>query len=172
MVAGGTWTRQQLFDADVTEDPTCPRCGLANETEFHRYWECICNRDVEDIAVQCTQYLCGPLSQVVTDSEGRRRGGRAESNSPARIGSDRDPALWLRGAPGCHLMTVQVDDPSDPIHQPPRQWALGKQELPLVKELTFYTDASGGPNSRWPKLRRVAWGAVLVNPPTWAPMRL
>ena len=38
-----------------------------------------------------------------------------------------------------------------------KKWPLGRERY------DFYTDASGGPYSRWPQLRKVAFGTILTS---------
>ena len=59
-------------------------------------------------------------------------------------------------------MTINVEN--DSSYQQPKQYALDSQELPLDRDhYELYTDACGGPSNRWPVLRRVGWGAALID---------
>jgi len=47
-VATGIWTRDRLFNAGMVDDDICPRCKLARETPYHRYWLCPANVLIEN----------------------------------------------------------------------------------------------------------------------------
>ena len=56
--ANGIWTRDRLFKAGMVDDNICPRCGVAVETAYHRYWECPDNKNVENrIAMRASESL-------------------------------------------------------------------------------------------------------------------
>eukprot|EP00959_Pyramimonas_sp_CCMP1952_P466467 9489994-Pyramimonas_sp.AAC.1 len=57
IATGAMWTRQRVFQETKTPDvdAKCPRCGLANEDDFHRAWECEGNQD--NPSIQGTNYL-------------------------------------------------------------------------------------------------------------------
>ena len=42
-VSAGVWPRARLHEFGFASCPTCPRCGLAPETQVHRVWECTSN---------------------------------------------------------------------------------------------------------------------------------
>ena len=57
-VANGIWVRERLFNAGMVEDDMCPRCMLATETPFHRYWMCPANALVENtIAIRTSEHF-------------------------------------------------------------------------------------------------------------------
>merc|ERR1712086_299064 len=57
-VANGIWTSERLFNAGMVDDDICPRCRLATETPYHRYWMCPANVLVENkIAMQSSDHF-------------------------------------------------------------------------------------------------------------------
>jgi len=63
-VANGVWTRDRLFKAGMVDDGLCPRCLLATETAFHRYWMCPANCLVENkIAICSSEYMMTKASE-------------------------------------------------------------------------------------------------------------
>lgn len=55
--AAAIWTRKRMYEAGYTEDPRCQRCFMAPEDEQHRYWQCVCNAQIQEPAVVKTQHL-------------------------------------------------------------------------------------------------------------------
>ena len=118
MVAGGIWTLERQFTTLThTGDllPTCPRCGNAHDTEYHRYWECVDNDGITQMDVQSTQWMMG---------QGRRSG---EIRWPdiAHGGSQNNPSLYLRGAPGSDLF--RVDLTRNPFSKAPSRFQIDTQ---------------------------------------------
>ena len=63
-VANGVWTRDRLFKAGMVDDDLYPRCQLATETAFHRYWMCQANCLVENkIAISSSEYMMTKASE-------------------------------------------------------------------------------------------------------------
>ena len=90
-VATGTpWTGQRLAQEGLQVSPLCQSCksGVV-ETNLHRCWECVANREVPD-AVQT-----------------QRREAQAKAESAF------NPALWLRGIP---QKTQLPPLPSEEVH--------------------------------------------------------
>ena len=46
-VANGIWTRERRYSAGMVNDDICPRCNLAKEKPYHRYWLCPANALIE-----------------------------------------------------------------------------------------------------------------------------
>ena len=40
VVGDGIWTNRRRFDAGLWDTPKCAMCGEADDTLFHRVWEC------------------------------------------------------------------------------------------------------------------------------------
>ncbi|CAK0808313.1 unnamed protein product [Prorocentrum cordatum] len=169
-MTGGVWTRQRVADLGLEiEDVTCPRCGEAPETWQHRMWECKCNELIEEC--QKSKHL----------------------EEKAVRGVEEVPCLWLRGIlpkswtqippppePGTemweqfgNLERLRVTAPSGthrPPSQPVRQWRAGSTDLGEANPeddggwLIAAGDASGGEYTMDPRLRRVAWGWVVMQP--------
>ena len=77
-VAGGNWVRARKHAAHLVESALCARCGLADETEAHRLWECEHNSSLD----------VPPMHPV----------SRAPGNS------ETCPALWIRGLVPGHIL--------------------------------------------------------------------
>ena len=58
-VAGGNWVRARKHAAHLVESALCARCGLTDETEAHRLWDCEHNSSLDLPA-------CAPSTQSVT----------------------------------------------------------------------------------------------------------
>ena len=108
MLAGGIWPRQRLFDSDYSESPTCPRCHRAAETEFHKYWECADNNNIDNIDVQRTQHLCGTISAIKVDDQGVATGGRVIKGGKAYEGYKENPSFELFFSPLFELTFLLV----------------------------------------------------------------
>ena len=109
-------------------DVTCRRCGQAEETLFHRYWQCPANALMLDDPVYHTQHLCEQAA------EGIQQG-------------DQD-CLWLRA-----LVPRDLNWP--PVEQSwTRDWWSDEPADPARVHLAG--DGSGGPQSREPRLHRKA----------------
>ncbi|CAK0856487.1 unnamed protein product, partial [Prorocentrum cordatum] len=169
-LTGGVWPRQRVADLGLEiEDVTCPRCGEAPETWQHRMWECKCNELIEEC--QKSKHL----------------------EEKAVRGVEEVPCLWLRGIlpkswtqippppePGTemweqfgNLERLRVTAPSGthrPPSQPVWQWRAGSTDLGEANPvddggwLIAAGDASGGEYTMDPRLRRVAWGWVVMQP--------
>jgi ribonuclease HI len=63
-------TRHNLFRRNIVEDPSCPICGLAEETALHILWQCSSARDVWCVGPKKLQKSSGSgleFLQVVED---------------------------------------------------------------------------------------------------------
>ena len=57
VIMNRSWTGQRLLDENVTEieaDAACQRCGMANETPWHRRWECTANECIDHWAMKAS----------------------------------------------------------------------------------------------------------------------
>ena len=138
VVTATSWTRKRLQTAGVDIDPICPRCGQAEETEFHRYWECPAN---------------GCIDQLQSQPSLERR---------AAANADGNPALWLRGIPPSTW--IKTPPPSDePVIARFGQFPVAAAPAPCSGPTYGFGDASGGKHTSDPRRRRVGWSMVILN---------
>ena len=52
---GACWTALRRHQEGYIASPICPRCRLQPEDEFHMFWGCRCNHEIEDNIIQETQ---------------------------------------------------------------------------------------------------------------------
>ena len=125
---GSSWSplrRAAVFGGSTA----CPRCGTLEAGALHEYWECPCNSDIAEPAVQNTQIH---ITQAYYES--------------AHV-----PCLWLRGIlpnsldpyiPPCVDYDKNIHThPTDP---PVAVWPGGQ----------YFGDGSGGEHTSHPDLRR------------------
>ena len=131
IISGATWplTRIAMFSPINT---LCNRCGTAPEDSLHTFWTCPANCNLESEHVADTQKF---IHTAITESI-------------------IEPCLWLRGILPSHY--THIPHTARPTH-----------ELKVISTLpaavmftsgTFYGDASGGPWTKYPTLRRVGCG--------------
>ena len=134
--AGGAWCEARFAEAGLWTSARCLRCGAAQGSHLHAYWECPDNDAIQDEAVQDTQHLC------------------KRALAPAA------PAcFWTRGIlPASWVQTTQ------PSEFDTEEFPWGQQSLFLAKDgdIRWATDGSGGKDSSQPLLRRCGWSAVAV----------
>ena len=75
ILSGAMWPAKRIHECNEDYSPMCPRCGGAEETAFHCFWDCPANNDIED------EYI------TRTDTYKERATREQESHS----------CLWLRG---------------------------------------------------------------------------
>ena len=140
---GSHWSRDRLADVlgldKDSEERWCRRCTLnVPETNYHRFWQCPCNKGIK---------ACAPSEHL-----------RAQ----AAKSYEKNPHLWLRG-----LAPLAWAAPPDD-YEPPADTYFGidpkLQEGHTWQGITVAAgDASGGEHTADPRVRRVAWAAVVLN---------
>ena len=55
IISDGCWTASRINECKPDFSPVCPRCRIEPETDFHTWWGCICNNDIQDDEVTSTQ---------------------------------------------------------------------------------------------------------------------
>ena len=130
-----SWPASRIKTLNPLYDDICPRCGNAVETDFHAFWECRCNHDIDHEYVSNTQNLC----------------------EQARNHQEQYPAMWLRGIlPKCFTdvpapHNIPTNDLNLEFINPESQpWDSG----------TYYGDASGGKHTQFKDVRRVGVAVV------------
>ena len=177
--SGAIWPRYRLFMEGMTDDPICPRCehiGPQVETEYHRYWACPDNANITHPDVISSQYLipkAAKCSEKLHYIEGdpvhticvKEYEGGTSTNF--RVLPHPQQALWCRGLPINSLMEPIPDDPMLNAHPyPTGACTASHSSIPPLEELDVYTDASGGPNTQFKRLRIVGHAAVVMDPST------
>ena len=139
VAAATTWPMQRKLELGLVTDATCPRCKAAVETQEHRVWDCTCN--VDDPIFDSTKGLC----------------------RKARLKGRIWPGFWQRGILPREWM------PEVPRLEDRGYWTFGDwdpRQAPAFDPAgqdtwtVLFGDASGGPYTMTPPLRRVA-GAVI-----------
>ena len=106
-------------------------------TAFHCFWDCPANDDIEDEYIQRTN----------TYKERATR----EQESHA--------CLWLRGLlPEGY---IEVPPADMPVNTADITWS--NEDKVYIGSGTYYGDASGGPNTKYPEIRRVAASFVCID---------
>eukprot|EP00959_Pyramimonas_sp_CCMP1952_P046498 971231-Pyramimonas_sp.AAC.1 len=131
----------RLKDSGYESTGVCPRCGLAPETPFHRFWECDDNNNIEDSVVRLTDRFAGDARQGASDASCFRTRGLV-------------PMGWT------------LDDLPDGQL---RVWAWGSLLEVISSGVkivggVFGTDGSGGEHGRDWRLRRCGWSVVHLDP--------
>ncbi len=136
-----TWTNARKVVCFGSGERKCPLCGAAEETDWHRIYEC----SFFDIA------------------SSPRHG---KLNKMAMRPRCRDfPAIWLRG-----LAPLDWTTPAEPASNsvPPTYeigLAIGGNKLEGADgiPLVGFGDGSGGPRSSNQRLRRASWGWLVLD---------
>ena len=130
----GVWTQSRRFDAQLAVTNLCRRCGLAADTERHRYWECPHNGTISDISHRALEEF------------------------------DDCPLLWGRGLmPLLQYLTGPLDGQYS-VQPAALVWgAFATQPTFVLPEGAFAgTDGSGGAYASDPRLRHVGFGVALL----------
>lgn len=127
ILAGGIWPLARRAEAGLLGAAVCPRCGRALEDEWHRYWQCAENARFPDQAVRNSQHLA---------DEAVSQRGVAD-------------ALWCRG-----LMPIRCQRFPEAAAAAPGVRVWGTWQRGRGDDIMVATDASGGPYSPEPRLRR------------------
>ena len=139
-VAGGNWVRARKHAARLVEDALCARCGLADETEAHRLWQCEHNNSLD----------LPPMPPAISTY------GDAESC----------PALWIRGlVPGqfLHHFPVPEETPLFGCKEAATDDVITPRQGEYL--LVGFGDASGGRYATDARYRRVGTAAIIVDFP-------
>jgi len=135
-----SWPASRIKTLNPLYDDLCPRCGIAVETDFHAFWECRCNSDIDHEYVSKTQNL---LEQ-------------------ARSNHEQYPAMWLRG-----ILPRGFTDVPQPHNVPTselNQQFINPESQPWDSG-TYYGDASGGKHTAFKDIRRVGVAVVKCDQP-------
>ena len=139
VVAGGAWNMERKHRCGLAPSPICDLCAdNVVQDEFHVSWQCP--------AIRAHALLDG-WNDIGLEAKAHREAGR-------------DPTLWLRGVP------QQFEDINPGA--PPDDWAeitIGTDVQQDWPPGLYYSDASGGPFSAYPEVRRIAYGAMRMNDP-------
>ena len=57
IIAASNWPNARVNSIDSSVSYVCSRCVSAVDNSLHSFWQCCANSDIEDPAVQDTQYL-------------------------------------------------------------------------------------------------------------------
>ena len=139
-VAGGNWVGARKHAARLVEDTLCARCGLADETEAHRLWECEHNKSLD----------LPPMPPAVSTY------GDAESC----------PALWIRGlVPGkfLHYFPAPEETPLFGCKEAATDDVITPRQGEHL--LVGFGDASGGRYATDTRYRRVGTAAIIMDFP-------
>ena len=134
-MTGGYWPQHRLAEIHPDQSATCPRCASAPETAFHLLYECAANEDIDD-----------PRISENTDLIFK-----------AREGVRQYPCLWLRGLLPRSLVHVNTPAAVDAQLQ-----YIGNTPCGAWPEGCYHTDASGGPDTSVPIVRRCGVGIAYV----------
>ena len=139
VVAGGAWNMERKHRCGLAPSPICDLCAdNVVQDDFHISWQCP--------AIRAHALLDG-WNDIGLEAKAHRLAGG-------------DPTLWLRGVP------QQFEDINP--GSPPDDWAeftIGTDEQQDWPPGLYYSDASGGPFSAYPEVRRIAYGAMRMNDP-------
>ena len=156
-LAGGIWTSYRRHQEFGTTSPICPRCNTAVEIDFHRYWVCTDNENIDHPDVRATQTHAKRIARSAVTV------GQAEGYPV--LSTEREAHL-CRGLPVTELFFPSPDDRSYHDHPYPRLETRASTDFPIDPDLLVYTDASGGPNNQWAHLRVVGQASVVIHPIT------
>ena len=132
IMAGGFWTDFRRASASSAAAPVhCPWCGQVVTSDFHYYWDCYAASDMDIAAIKESNDLAGQ----------------------AAAGQDSQTCLWLRG-----LVPVGMAPMASPF--PAEDTLSFLHGCSSWDPGVYYTDASGGDWSAFPRLRRVGIGVV------------
>ena len=135
IACGATWTACRRHAQGMVGSDLCPRCKLAPETPFHRYYGCRANQDIDHPAVKDSHGLC----------------------SWALEEQHRWPSYWCRGLLPKAMILVPPP-PEDPLLK-----LTGSMDDILLAEEVFL-DGSGGEFTACKELRRCGWGVGVMKP--------
>ena len=117
IATAATWPMERRFEAGLVTSPICPRCNAAVEDDFHCYWGCAANRDIQSDDVAHTQCLAE----------------RAER------GRTSWPCFWTRGiVPAAWVEVPEMKDED----QTQDEWETSDNLA--WGPVFYYTDGSGG----------------------------
>ena len=87
IMCAATWSNARVHDIHPEVQDVCQRCGAANDTDFHTFWQCPANENIESEAVSKTQHLaCFASSAYLSE-----------------------PCLWLRGILPSHHTHIEPE---------------------------------------------------------------
>ena len=137
VISGATWNAVRIASEGNPEyDKVCPRCGQAEETDFHVFYDCKCNLEIDSEYVTKSQHLI----------------------ALARTHASSDPAYWYRGIITKNKVTTEGIGYTDNVKLryegvAPDSWGSG----------TYFGDGSGGVYTKYPTLRRCGVGVAKFN---------
>ena len=135
--AGGIWTAQDLYRAQVLPSPICRSCGQEVETKWHLWWECAAHEPCrEELRLLCPELQPVDLPNVLAlhgvapamgvaveraywgnASSRHRMGGRSPLGGRCRRPPAHRDQLAPRTAPRGGQQALQHDPPADCPHQ-------------------------------------------------------
>ena len=134
VMCGASWPRVRLRDAGIhVPSVICPRCGLEEETEWHRAWECSANSKLSKVH-----------SGIVATA--------------VKHGRD-NPSFWLRGL----LPKHHTDDGAPHYCSPTCWGQVPSSADSWQGCIIAAGDGSGGPHSADTRYRRCGYSAVVFN---------
>ena len=134
-VLNRAWTAQRKANTFANASPCCPRCGAAEETKLHRYWQCSTNDSLGDAVLKTNHWR----SRAAAEREHANAWERAIT-----------PHEWLpRKSPPVKAETWTTSN-WDEVASDPR--------------VVMASDGSGGIASSTPALRHVGGGAAIRRP--------
>ena len=141
----------ELKKSNPSLDASCKRCNAAEETYYHRYWECPANDDIECCGK--TQHL---KSKVNDDEACLWYRGLLPGGWKPKVATPAEESVWCFDIRGEHAVPCSVDSIG----------FIGFPGTPLF----VAGDGSGGPLSSCPIFRRVGWAWVLMDRQSNLPM--
>ena len=143
IIGGGCWTKQRCSQLLLSRpSPMCPRCGAAEESDFHRWWECPANdrlrvQDPEAFSTQVALHAYRFASEF--------------------------PCFVSRGIIPSTLTATSPPPDATEGHYCPELKECTRRVWSTRRDV--FTDGSGGDHSADPRLRRCGWGFVVLAPP-------
>ena len=121
IICGATWSNARVHKIHPEFANVCQRCGQANGTDYHTFWECTASENIEAEAGKKTQYLA-PAAATAYQTV---------------------PCLWLRGilpAKFTHIDSQYL--PPDELTQVPTSSDNIVWTRPHLTDGVFYGDGS------------------------------
>ena len=135
IMSGCSWPAARISTINPLHSDMCPRCGICVETDFHAFWGCAKNADIDHEYVSESQHLY----QEACDKHVQY------------------PSMWLRGILPSSLTVLPIE-----YQQPTNQLNMKyiNPDYQIWDSGTYYGDASGGIHTQHKDIRRVGCAVV------------